>query len=77
MDYLDNDKAARINPMFKPGGNIPSCGSVGKQMPFEVRSREQEKALIRAYDYGIEALNEEGVELVQFAINDIVLAMRG
>lgn len=76
-DFLDPSKAAKVNPFYKPGGYIPNYIKAGSKVSVEVRSREMEQALIRAYDYGIGALNKQGLELIQRFIDDALVEMKG
>lgn len=76
-DFLDPQKAAAVNTMYTPGGFIPNYVKAGSHVSVEVESREMEKALIRAYDYGIDALSAEGQQLVQRFVDDAVLRMSG
>ncbi|HDR2494690.1 TPA: hypothetical protein QCI22_001289 [Enterobacter roggenkampii] len=42
-----------------------------------IDSREQEISILAAYDYGIEALNEEGREQLNRLIADLKVAITG
>lgn len=76
-DFLNPEKASAVNPMYSPNSYTPSYIKAGERITVEVESREMEIALIKAYDYGIDSLNEEGRTLVQRFIDDAVLRISG
>lgn len=78
-DFLnpDAEKARAVNPMYSPNSYTPCYIKAGERIPVQVESRDMEVALIKAYDYGYESLNDEGRQLVQRFIDDAVLRLSG
>jgi len=74
---LDPDKAKVINPFFQSDELTPSYVAPRSMVSVEVESREMEIAIIKAYDYGIDCLTDEGKRQIQRFLDDALLRIKG
>ncbi|HAG3556532.1 TPA: hypothetical protein G8065_003891 [Salmonella enterica] len=74
---LDNKKAAEVFPFYNGEYDVPAYVKPGAKVTFALDSREQELTILAAYDYGIEALNDEGREQLNRLIADLKVAITG
>lgn len=74
---LDNNKAAAVFPFYSGEYNVPVYIKPGASVTVSIDSREQELSILAAYDYGIDALNEEGREQLNRLIADLKVAITG
>ena len=68
---LDNRKAAALNPFHDDRYDPPVFIKPGSKVTVEIDSREMEIAIFAAYDYGLDALNDEGREVLNRLIADL------
>ncbi|EMR5620774.1 hypothetical protein WJW69_003989 [Salmonella enterica] len=68
---LDNRKAAALNPFHDGRYDPPVFIKPGSKVTVEIDSREMEIAIFAAYDYGLDALNDEGREVLNRLIADL------
>ncbi|HHU1966285.1 TPA: hypothetical protein ACUA66_001766 [Escherichia coli] len=64
LNPLDNQKAAAFNPFHDGQYAPPAFIKPGAKVTVEIDSREMEITIFAAYDYGLDALNEEGREIL-------------
>lgn len=74
---LDNKKALAVFPFYGGEYNPPEYIKPGSKVAIKVESREQELAILAAYDYGVDALSEEGKEQIKRLIADLKVAITG
>lgn len=74
---LDAKKAAAVFPLFDGEYQPPQYVTPGTSVTIAIESREQELAILAAYDYGIEALSNEGREQLERLIADLKVAITG
>lgn len=74
---LDNKKALAVFPFYEGGYNPPAYIRPGARVNVAIESREQELAILAAYDYGIDALSDEGREQLNRLIADLKVAITG
>ena len=78
MSILDPKKAAAI---FALGAaekyDPPVYVKPGTEVTIKIESREQELAILAAFDYGLDALGEEGKHQIDRLIADIKFAICG
>jgi hypothetical protein len=75
---LDSAKAAQVNPFsnaddYDPGAYLAE----GTKVSVVIESREQEMAILAAYDYGLDALSEQGKHQIDRLIADLKFAITG
>ncbi|EAA1043672.1 hypothetical protein DBV60_001007 [Salmonella enterica subsp. enterica serovar Okatie] len=68
---LDNRKALALNPFHDGSYNPPVYIKPGLKVAVEIDSREMEVAILAAYDYGLDALNEDGREVLNRLIAEL------
>ncbi|EHF8252289.1 hypothetical protein BOB35_002857 [Enterobacter roggenkampii] len=68
---LDNQKAAALNPFHDNHYMPPAFIKPGSKVTVEIYSREMEIAIFAAYDYGLDALNDEGREVLNRLIAEL------
>ncbi|EEC7215367.1 TPA: hypothetical protein ACHIXR_002892 [Escherichia coli] len=68
---LDNRKAAALNPFHDDCYDPPAFIKPGSKVVVEIDSREMEVAILAAYDYGLDALNDDGREELNRLIADL------
>lgn len=73
---VDNKKALAVNPFHKDC-DYPVYIKPGAKVTVEIESREQEMAILAAYDYGLEALSDEGRHQIDRLIADLKVAITG
>ncbi|QIO41892.1 hypothetical protein HAP28_24185 [Citrobacter sp. Y3] len=75
---LNKSYTAVINPFSDNNTyDVPTYIKPGTKVTVVIDSREQEISILAAYDYGIEALNEEGREQLNRLIADLKVAITG
>ncbi|EPJ5822023.1 MAG: hypothetical protein E7I42_11600 [Pluralibacter gergoviae] len=74
---LDNKKALAVFPFYSGTYEVPAYIKPGTNVIVKVESREQELAILAAYDYGVDALSEEGKEQISRLIADLKVAITG
>lgn len=74
---LNNAKAAALNPFHDGCYDIPNYITPGSAVTIKIESREQELSILAAFDYGIDALNEEGRQQLDRLIADLKVAITG
>ena len=75
---LNKSYTAVINPFSDNNTyDVPTYIKLGTKVTVAIDSREQEISILAAYDYGIEALNEEGREQLNRLIADLKVAITG
>lgn len=74
---LDKDKARAIYPFYNGEYTVRSYIKPGANISIAIGSREQELAILAAYDYGVEALSPEGREQIEWLIADLKVAITG
>ncbi|EAA7390514.1 hypothetical protein RF16_21125 [Salmonella enterica subsp. enterica] len=74
---LDNRKAAALNPFHDGSYNPPAFIQPGKKVMVEIDSREMEIAIFAAFDYGLDALNDEGREVLNRLFADLKDQIKG
>lgn len=74
---LDNDKAVRVNPFYDGIYEPPHYIKPGVVVSCQIDSREMELAILAAYDYGIDALSEEGKRCLDRLIATLKLEITG
>lgn len=77
FNLLDNKKALAVFPFYGGDYNPPVYIKPGASVNVAIESREQELAILAAYDYGIDALSEEGREQLNRLIADLKVAITG
>ncbi len=78
MDNLvDNEKVKSVNPFYSGNEYTPTYVVPGSIVSVEIESREMEVAIIKAYDYGVDSLNNEGKRQIQRFLDDALLRMKG
>ena len=75
---LDRHKSAQLNPFgnsddYGPGPYV----APGSAVTVKIESREQELAILAAYDYGLDALSEDGKHQIDRLIADLKIAITG
>ncbi|EAN0852646.1 hypothetical protein D7C21_14960 [Salmonella enterica] len=73
---LNDSYTATINP-FHESYDIPAYVKPGQKVEIAIESREMEISILAAFDYGIEALNEEGRQQMDRLIADLKVAITG
>ncbi|EAP4848542.1 hypothetical protein IHA60_004380 [Salmonella enterica] len=68
---LDNQKAATLNPFHDGQYAPPAFIKPGSKVTVEIDSREMEISIFAAYDYGLDALNDEGREVLNRLIAEL------
>lgn len=68
---LNNRKAAALNPFHENTYLPPAFIKHGSRIAVEIDSREMEVAILAAYDYGLDALNDEGREVLDRLIAEL------
>lgn len=68
---LDNQKAATLNPFHDNHYAPPAFIKPGSKVTVEIDSREMEIAIFAAYDYGLDALNDEGRDVLNRLIAEL------
>ena len=68
---LNNRKAAALNPFHENTYLPPAFIKPGSRITVEIDSREMEVAILAAYDYGLDALNDEGREVLDRLIAEL------
>lgn len=74
---LDNRKATALNPFHDGSYNPPAFIQPGKKVTVEIDSREMEIAIFAAFDYGLDALNDEGREVLNRLFADLKDQIKG
>lgn len=74
---LDNKKTLAVFPFYSGKYEVPAYIKPGTNVTLKVESREQELAILAAYDYGVDALSEEGKEQINRLIADLKVAITG
>lgn len=74
---LDNQKAAALNPFHDGQYAPPAFIKPGSKVTVEIDSREMEITIFAAYDYGFNALNEEGLGVLNRLIADLKDQIKG
>lgn len=75
--FLDDHKASKINPLHRSDYDPPVFIQPGTEVTVKIGSREQELAILAAYDYGLDALGEEGIRQIEMLIADLKVAITG
>ncbi len=73
---LNTEKARQVDPFYE-GYDVPVYVQPGKRLPVAIESREMEMAILAAFDYGIDALNDDGRHQLDRLIADLKLAITG
>ena len=76
MSVLDPEKARLLNPLFTDY-QPPAYIQPGETVEIRIESREQEKAILAAYDYGLDALSSEGSQEIEKLIANLKQAIVG
>lgn len=66
-----------INPFGGNSYDVPTYIKPGTKVTVAIESREQEISILAAFDYGIDALNEEGRQQLDRLIADLKVAITG
>ncbi|NJC99687.1 hypothetical protein [Candidatus Erwinia dacicola] len=74
---LDIKKAAVMNPFIGEGYRVPAYVKPGSELKIAIESREMEMSILAAFDYGIDALNEDGRQQLDRLIADLKVAITG
>ena len=74
---LDYKKAVQINPFHKGEYEPPVYIQPDSEVTVKIESREMELAILAAYDYGIDALGEDGKHQIERLISDLKIAITG
>lgn len=74
---LDTNKAAAIFPFFNGEYEPPQYVAPGTNVTVAIESREMELAILAAYDYGIDALSEDGRQQLDRLIADLKFVITG
>ncbi|HHW9387649.1 TPA: hypothetical protein ACU3B6_003817 [Salmonella enterica] len=73
---LNDSYTAVINP-FHDGYDVPVYVKPGQQVTISIESREMEISLLAAFDYGIDALNDDGRHQLDRLLADLKVAITG
>lgn len=73
---LNTEKARAVDPFYE-GYDAPVYVKPGHQVTLAIESREMEIALLAAFDYGVEALNDDGRHQLERLIADLKVAITG
>ncbi|EAU0218249.1 hypothetical protein Y819_003342 [Salmonella enterica subsp. enterica] len=73
---LNTKKASALNP-FYDGYDVPVYVKPGQAVTVAIESREMEMAILAAFDYGIDALNDDGRHQLDRLIADLKVAITG
>ena len=76
-EILDHNKAIAINPLHKRNYEPPTYIEPNTEVTVKIESREQELAILAAYDYGLDVLGEEGKRQIERLIADLKFAIAG
>ena len=71
---LKNESALAVNP-FYDGYDVPVYVKPGHRVTVAIESREMEMAVLAAFDYGIDALNDDGRHQLDRLIADLKVAI--
>ncbi|OKP28407.1 hypothetical protein [Serratia fonticola] len=74
---LDPSKAATVNPFYNGAYTPPQYVTPGTNVTVAIESREMELAILAAYDYGIDALSEDGRQQLDRLIADLKFVITG
>lgn len=74
---LDKARALAVNPFYKSDYRAGPYIKPGTCVSVAIDSREQELAILAAYDYGLEALSAEGRMQLDRLIADLKVAITG
>lgn len=74
---LDQDKAAMVFPLGSGSYDPPAYVVPGTEVTVKIESREMELAILAAYDYGLDALGDEGKHQLNRLIYDLKVAITG
>lgn len=76
-EILDQNKARLINPLDAEDYNPPVYIIPGTEVSVKIESRNQELAILAAFDYGLGALGNEGKRQIEMLIADLKMAITG
>ena len=76
-EMLDAHKAKMINPFSQSKYDPPVYLQPGSTVSVSIDTREQEVAILAAYDYGLDALTDDGKQQIEFLIANLKVAITG
>lgn len=74
-EILDHNKAIVLNPLHKRNDEPPTYIKPNTEVTIKIESREQELAILAAYDYGLDCLGKEGKRQIERLIADLKFAI--
>ncbi len=74
---LDNNYALAMNPFHSGVYGAPQYIKPGAEVTVKIESREMEMSILAAFDYGIDALSDEGRQQLNRLIADLKVAITG